>query len=78
MKRGNPEPILIVKRTEWRKFIDYFGLSIEVDPSKMVKNNTHLVRIGSIPDTSYGNPHIERQHMDKDLIWDHKSYGCIK
>ena len=25
LKRENYEPIKIVKRTEWRKFIDYFG-----------------------------------------------------
>ena len=24
-KRGNSDPILIVKRNEWRNFIDYFG-----------------------------------------------------
>ena len=28
-KRGNSEPILVVKRTEWRKFIDFLGLSTE-------------------------------------------------
>ena len=28
-KRENSEPILIVKKTEWMKFIDYFGLIIE-------------------------------------------------
>ena len=39
LKRENCEPILIVKRTEWRKFIDYFGLSIEADPSKVGKKN---------------------------------------
>ena len=39
LKRENYEPILIVKRTEWRKFIDYFGQSIEADPSKVVKKN---------------------------------------
>ena len=29
LKRGNSEPILVVKRTEWRKFIDFLGLSTE-------------------------------------------------
>ena len=38
-KRGNYEPILIVKRTEWSKFIDCFSLSIEDDPSKVVKKS---------------------------------------
>ena len=36
-KRENSNPILIVKRTEWSKSIDYFGLSIEADPSKVKK-----------------------------------------
>ena len=27
LKRENSEPILTVKIIEWRKFIDYFGLS---------------------------------------------------
>ena len=59
-----------MRRTEWRKFIDYFGLSIEADPSKVGKKNVHFVRIGAIPITSipkpsYVNPHIERQYMDK-------------
>ena len=37
LKRENYEPILIVQRTKWRKFIDYLGRSIEVDPSKILK-----------------------------------------
>ena len=36
-KRENYEPILIIKRTEWRKFIDYFNQSIEAGPSKAGK-----------------------------------------
>ena len=42
LKRKNSDPILIVKRTEWRKFIDYSGLSIEVDPSKVGKKNIYF------------------------------------
>ena len=37
LKREIYAPILILKITEWRKFIDYFGLSIEDDPSRMSK-----------------------------------------
>ena len=37
LKRVNYEPILKVERTEWRKFIDSFGLSIEADPSRVKK-----------------------------------------
>ena len=51
LKRGNFEPILIVKKTEWRKFIDYFGLIIEAEPSKVGKKNIYFVRIGSITST---------------------------
>ena len=42
LKRGNPDPVLTVKRTEWRKFIGYFGLSIEADPSKVGKKNVYF------------------------------------
>ena len=38
LKRENPEPILSVKIIEWRRFIDYFGLSSEAEPSKVGKN----------------------------------------
>ena len=48
-KRGNSEPILTLKITEWSKFIDYFGLSIEADPSRVEKKNIYFFRIGSIP-----------------------------
>ena len=48
LKRENSEPILIVKRTEWRKYIYYFGLSIEATPSKLGKKNVHYVCIGYI------------------------------
>ena len=65
MKRSNYEPILIVKRTEWRKLIDYFGISIEADPSNVGKKYVKFVRIGSITSTLYGNPHISRQYLDK-------------
>ena len=33
----NPEPILTVKITEMSKFIEYFGLIIEANPSRVVK-----------------------------------------
>ena len=50
---------------EWRKFIDYFGLSIEADPSRVVKNKRTFFRIGYIPSISSGNPHIASQQLDK-------------
>ena len=65
LKRVNSELILIVKRTEWRKFIDYFGLSTEADPSKVGRKNVHFFCIGSIESTSSENTHIARQHMEK-------------
>ena len=43
LKRGNYEPILTVKMIEWRKFIDYSGLSIEASPSRVVKLNVYFV-----------------------------------
>ena len=42
LKRENPEPILTAKIIEWRKFIDYFGLSIEAHSSR-VKKRTKFV-----------------------------------
>ena len=45
LKRGNHDPILTVKRTEWRKFIDYFGLSIEANPSRVGEKNVYIYLI---------------------------------
>ena len=39
LKRVNPEPILTVKIIGLKKFVGYFGLSIEADPSRVVKKN---------------------------------------
>ena len=39
LKNENSEPISTEKRTERSKFLDYFGLSIEADPSRVGKNN---------------------------------------
>ena len=60
LKRENYEPILILKITELRKFIYYFGLSTESDPYRVVKQDIHFVCIWSITITSYGNHHIAR------------------
>ena len=49
LKRENSDPILTVKSIEWRKFIDYFGLSIKADPSRVGKKKIHLFHIGYIP-----------------------------
>ena len=45
LKRKNHEPILTVKRTEGRQFIDYLYLNIEVGPSRVVKKNVYFVDI---------------------------------
>ena len=65
LKRENTEPILTVKRTGWRKLIDYLGLSIEADPPKVGKKNAHFVYIGSIPSNSSVNHHTARKYLDK-------------
>ena len=49
LKRETFELILTVKRTEWRKFIDYFGLRIEANLSRVVTKNKYSVKIGYIP-----------------------------
>ena len=51
LKRENYDLILVVKITEWSKFIDYFGLSIESEPSKVGKKNVYFFRIRYIPST---------------------------
>ena len=38
----NVESILTVKIIERRKFIDYFGLSIDANPSRVGKKNIHF------------------------------------
>ena len=60
LKYGNSEPILTVKIFEWRKFIDYFGLSIEAYPFRVGKKNIYIYiyLYGYIPITSYGKLHI--------------------
>ena len=70
------ETIIIVKRTELRKFIDYFGLSIDTNPYNVEKLNIHLARIGPIQSTPYGNTHIARQQLEKGVIWNNQSYSC--
>ena len=67
LKRGNYEPILAVETIEWRKFIDYFGLSIEVDPSRVGKKNICFFHIGYIPIPSSVKLHIARHNLDKDF-----------
>ena len=68
LKSGNCEPILTVKRTEWRKFIDYLCLSIEADASRAGKKNIYFVHIGCILRTSSAKLHISRHHRYKDFI----------
>ena len=47
--KGNYEPILKVKRTEWRKFIDYIYLSIESNLSRVRKKIIYMIHIRYIP-----------------------------
>ena len=65
LKREYPEPILTVKVTEWRKFIDYFGLSIETNPSSVGKKNVYFFHIGSMSISSSGQLHISRHRLEK-------------
>ena len=65
LKRENNTPVFSVKISEWRIFIDYFGISIEAEPYKVSKKNVHVVCIGYIPSTSSRNTDIARQYLDK-------------
>ena len=49
LKRKNAEPILTVKIIEWRKFIEYFGLSIEANSSTVDKYIYICLHISYIP-----------------------------
>ena len=62
-KRENPEPILILKRTEWRKFIGCFCLIIETYPYRVGKITYIFFRIGYITRPSYVRLHMPRQHL---------------
>ena len=66
-KRENYEPILTVKIIEWRKLIDYFGLIIEADPSRVGKKKIYTFHIGYVPGPSSIKLHISRHHMDKKI-----------
>ena len=59
-ERENPDPILTVKIIEWRKFVDYSGVSIKADPSRVDKKNIYYFGIGYITSPSSGNPRIAR------------------
>ena len=48
LKRENSDPILAVKITKWKKFIGYFGQSIEADQSRVGKKKIYFVHIGYI------------------------------
>ena len=67
MKREIFYPILSLKITEWRKFVDCFGQSIEADPSKAGKKRIYFVHIGYIPRHSSVKLHISRHHLDNDF-----------
>ena len=67
MKRENTQPILTVKIIERRKLIDYFGLIIEADPSRVGKKNIYFVCIESTTIPSSVQLHISRHYLDKDL-----------
>ena len=67
LKRGNSKPFFIVKITEQRKFIDYFGLIIEGDQSRVRKKKIYFSNIGHIPRPSSIKLHTPRQYLDKVL-----------
>ena len=75
-KRENPEPILTVKIIEWRKFINYFGLSIEADPSRVGRKNIYFIHIEYIPIHSYVRSIYQGTILTKSLICNHKIYVC--
>ena len=67
MKRGNPELILTVKIIEYSKVIDYYGIIIEANPSRVDKKNVYFPPIGSLPNPSPVQSHLSMYHVDKEL-----------
>ena len=56
--RENTDPILTLKIIELRKLVDFFGISIESDPTRLGKNNLYFLFIVSTPSLLYGRLHI--------------------
>ena len=65
LKRGNYEPILAVKTTDWRKCVDYFVQRIDAGPSRVGQKNIYFVHIWYIPRPSSVKLHISRHHLEK-------------
>ena len=63
LKKEKYDPVLALKRTEWSKFMDYFGQSIEADPSRVGKKNIYIFHIGCIPRPSSAKLRISRCHL---------------
>ena len=56
------------------KFIDYFGLSIEAEPSRVVKKNVYFVLIGYIPRPLSVKLHISIKIWTKSIFFNHEIY----
>ena len=76
LKRVTYEPILIVNRTKWRNLIDYFGQSIEADPSKVGKKKIYIFPYWIYTKTFICKLHISRQHLVKYFKSNHE-YICL-
>ena len=76
-KKENPEPILAVKIIGWRKFINYFGLSIEVNQSRAGKKKIYFVHIGYITSPSSVISIKQGTILKNSLICNQKRCVCI-
>ena len=76
LKEENPEPILTVKIIEWRKFIDYFGLSIEANPTRVNKKNLYLPVLGLHQALHLDISIYQGTSWTKSCVWNHQSYFC--
>ena len=66
-KKENSDPILTSKITEWRRFIDYFGQSIEADQSRVGQKKIYFIHIGYIPRPSSVNLYMSMHHRNKEF-----------
>ena len=65
---------LVALKREWRKFIDYFGLSIEADPDMVGKNNIYIYHIGIYQDLHLDISIYQGTICKNYLICNHKRY----
>ena len=66
----------MVKRTGWRKFVDFLGLSVEANLYKVGKLKVHFYVLGIYQDLHLEIPIYQDNVCTNSLIWNQQTYGC--